>query len=186
MNWISLYNINLFPFGTKQSHCPFSKLYNEKKDIILFSSRIHNINFILTCYLKVINGEVYDFRCYFCKSLPRVGSANRSELYRWEEFYVCFHNHVSLGKPIKNYRKKLHTLCEVRGGVSKICCVNLTTRGSWGLLEWKRTFFGHLDLFCQKTSEISVRLGEGVGGHGIFQNFTQKSVNFHVNFLGSF
>ena len=116
MNWISLYNINLFPFGTKQSHCPFSKLYNEKKDIILFSSRIHNINFILTCYLKVINGEVYDFRCYFCKSLPRVGSANRSELYRWEEFYVCFHNQVSLGKPIKNYRKKLHPLCEVRGG----------------------------------------------------------------------
>ena len=34
------------------------------------------------CPLKVINGVVYDFRCYFCKSLPRVGSANRSELYR--------------------------------------------------------------------------------------------------------
>ena len=34
------------------------------------------------CPLKVINGSVYDFRCYFCKVLPRVGSANRSELYR--------------------------------------------------------------------------------------------------------
>ena len=34
------------------------------------------------CPLKVINGSVYDFRCYFCKFLPRVGSANRSELYR--------------------------------------------------------------------------------------------------------
>ena len=34
------------------------------------------------CPLKVINGSVYDFQCYFCKFLPHVGSANRSELYR--------------------------------------------------------------------------------------------------------
>ena len=34
------------------------------------------------CPLKIVNGAVYDFRCYICKVLPRVGSANRSELYR--------------------------------------------------------------------------------------------------------
>ena len=36
---------------------------------------------------QVINGVVYDFRCYFCKNLPRVGSANRSELYRHYSVY---------------------------------------------------------------------------------------------------
>jgi len=35
-----------------------------------------------TCPTKVIMGKLYDFRCYFCKILPRVGMANRSELYR--------------------------------------------------------------------------------------------------------
>ena len=30
-----------------------------------------------TCPVKVIDGKAYDFRCYFCKKLPRVGSANR-------------------------------------------------------------------------------------------------------------
>lgn len=35
-----------------------------------------------TCPTKVIMGKLYDFRCYFCKTLPRIGSANRSELYR--------------------------------------------------------------------------------------------------------
>lgn len=34
------------------------------------------------CPLRMVNGQVYDFRCYICKVLPRVGSANRSELYR--------------------------------------------------------------------------------------------------------
>jgi len=45
------------------------------------------------CPLKVINGLVYDFRCYFCKFLPRVGSANRSELYR---HYAVVHYQVEL------------------------------------------------------------------------------------------
>ena len=36
---------------------------------------------------QVINSVVYDFRCYFCKNLPRVGSANRSELYRHYSVY---------------------------------------------------------------------------------------------------
>ena len=31
-----------------------------------------------TCPTKVIMGKLYDFRCYFCKILPRVGMANRS------------------------------------------------------------------------------------------------------------
>ena len=39
------------------------------------------------CPLKEIQGNVYDFRCYFCKVLPRVGSANRSELYRHYSVY---------------------------------------------------------------------------------------------------
>jgi len=39
------------------------------------------------CPLKVIKGSVYDFRCVFCKHLPRVGSANRSELYRHYSVY---------------------------------------------------------------------------------------------------
>ena len=30
-----------------------------------------------TCPTKVIMGKLYDFRCYFCKILPRVGMANR-------------------------------------------------------------------------------------------------------------
>ena len=35
------------------------------------------------CPLKEIKGVLYDFRCIFCRKLPRVGSANRSELYRY-------------------------------------------------------------------------------------------------------
>ena len=35
-----------------------------------------------TCPIREIRGVPYDFRCYFCKILPRVGMANRSELYR--------------------------------------------------------------------------------------------------------
>jgi hypothetical protein len=30
-----------------------------------------------TCPTRVIMGKLYDFRCYFCKTLPRVGMANR-------------------------------------------------------------------------------------------------------------
>ena len=33
-------------------------------------------------HFKTIDGVVYDFRCHFCKILPRDGKANRSELYR--------------------------------------------------------------------------------------------------------
>jgi len=60
------------------------------------------------CPVKVVNGILYDFRCYFCKKLPRVGSANRSELMRHysihhfadqlkEEFSINMHQgHCSL------------------------------------------------------------------------------------------
>merc|ERR1719186_814822 len=34
------------------------------------------------CPVKIVNGVLYDFRCFFCKKLPRAGSANRSELMR--------------------------------------------------------------------------------------------------------
>ena len=47
------------------------------------------------CPLKEIQGKIYDFRCYFCKVLPRVGSANRSELYR---HYSLFHYSEELKK----------------------------------------------------------------------------------------
>ena len=43
------------------------------------------------CPLREINGQVYDFRCYICKVLPRVGSANRSELYR----HYTLHHYTS-------------------------------------------------------------------------------------------
>ena len=34
------------------------------------------------CPVKVQKGVLLDFRCGFCRALPRPGSANRSELYR--------------------------------------------------------------------------------------------------------
>ena len=34
------------------------------------------------CPFKIINGELFDLRCIFCRVLPRVGFCNRSELYR--------------------------------------------------------------------------------------------------------
>jgi len=34
------------------------------------------------CPIRVLNGVLYDYRCYYCKKLPRVGSANKSELLR--------------------------------------------------------------------------------------------------------
>ena len=43
------------------------------------------------CPLREVNGQVYDFRCYICKVLPRVGSANRSELYR----HYTLHHYTS-------------------------------------------------------------------------------------------
>ena len=43
------------------------------------------------CPLREINGQGYDFRCYICKVLPRVGSANRSELYR----HYTLHHYTS-------------------------------------------------------------------------------------------
>jgi len=39
------------------------------------------------CPFKMIDGKLYDFRCYFCKKLPRAGMANRSELYRHYSLY---------------------------------------------------------------------------------------------------
>jgi len=33
-------------------------------------------------HMKTVNGQLYDFRCHFCKVLPRYGKPCRSELYR--------------------------------------------------------------------------------------------------------
>ena len=35
-----------------------------------------------TCPVKFVKGKLIDFRCCFCRTLPRTGCANRSELYR--------------------------------------------------------------------------------------------------------
>ena len=56
-----------------------------EKPISLFGSKVVQEQFRQidgVCPLRMVNGQVYDFRCYICKVLPRVGSANRSELYR--------------------------------------------------------------------------------------------------------
>ena len=39
------------------------------------------------CPFRLINGVLWDFRCYICKKLPRAGMANRSELYRHYSLY---------------------------------------------------------------------------------------------------
>jgi len=36
---------------------------------------------------KIVDGELYDMRCYICKKLPRAGTAARSELYRHYSIY---------------------------------------------------------------------------------------------------
>jgi len=36
----------------------------------------------LVCPIKVVDGILYDYRCFYCKKLPRAGMANRSELLR--------------------------------------------------------------------------------------------------------
>jgi len=44
---------------------------------------------------KIIDGELYDMRCYICKKLPRAGMATRSELYR---HYSVYHFSAELMK----------------------------------------------------------------------------------------
>ena len=67
------------------------------------------------CPLKVINGVVYDFRCYFCKNLPRVGSANRSELYR---HYSVYHYANELKAEFGHAKGKCHHCkAQVKGGM---------------------------------------------------------------------
>ena len=56
-----------------------------EKPISLFGSKVVQDKYKQidgVCPLRMVNGQVYDFRCHICKVLPRVGSANRSELYR--------------------------------------------------------------------------------------------------------
>ena len=64
-----------------------------------------------TCPIKVINDIVYDFRCYFCKKLPRPGSANRSELMR---HYSLYHYAKELHREFSHLEKCPHG-CEISG-----------------------------------------------------------------------
>jgi len=44
----------------------------------------------LVCPIKVFDGILYDYRCFYCKKLPRAGMANRSELLRhYSNFHFC-------------------------------------------------------------------------------------------------
>ena len=45
------------------------------------------------CPFKMIDDQLYDFRCFICKKLPRAGMANRSELYR---HYSLYHYHKEI------------------------------------------------------------------------------------------
>ena len=62
-NPISLFGAKVTGAGTKVEVCQA-----EQEDSV--------------CPVKVKKGIVVDFRCGFCRYLPRPGSANRSELYR--------------------------------------------------------------------------------------------------------
>jgi len=64
------------------------------------------------CPVKIVNGILYDFRCFFCKKLPRVGSANRSELMR---HYSMVHYADVLRKDFQMFMKEGHCLlCDAR------------------------------------------------------------------------
>jgi len=65
-----------------------------------------------TCPTRVINGILYDFRCYFCKKLPRVGSANRSELYR---HYAVYHYAAEIKAEFGNLSKCPHCSIDIKG-----------------------------------------------------------------------
>eukprot|EP00090_Calanus_glacialis_P005912 TRINITY_DN14623_c0_g1_i1.p1 TRINITY_DN14623_c0_g1~~TRINITY_DN14623_c0_g1_i1.p1 ORF type:complete len:1245 (-),score=218.85 TRINITY_DN14623_c0_g1_i1:73-3807(-) len=65
-----------------------------------------------TCPTRVINGILYDFRCYFCKKLPRVGSANRSELYR---HYAVYHYAAEIKAEFGNMTKCPHCSVDIKG-----------------------------------------------------------------------
>ena len=65
-----------------------------------------------TCPTKVINGVLYDFRCYFCKKLPRVGSANRSELYR---HYAVYHYPTEIKAEFGHLSKCPHCSIDIKG-----------------------------------------------------------------------
>eukprot|EP00092_Neocalanus_flemingeri_P014776 GFUD01015946.1.p1 GENE.GFUD01015946.1~~GFUD01015946.1.p1 ORF type:complete len:1168 (+),score=214.68 GFUD01015946.1:221-3505(+) len=65
-----------------------------------------------TCPTKVINGILYDFRCYFCKKLPRVGSANRSELYR---HYAVYHYAAEIKAEFGYLTKCPHCSADLKG-----------------------------------------------------------------------
>jgi len=65
-----------------------------------------------TCPTRVINGVLYDFRCYFCKKLPRVGSANRSELYR---HYAVYHYPNEIKAEFGHMSKCPHCAIDIKG-----------------------------------------------------------------------
>jgi len=64
------------------------------------------------CPVKIVKGLLYDFRCFFCKKLPRVGSANRSELMR---HYSTHHYADELRVEFANVENsQLCFLCDVK------------------------------------------------------------------------
>ena len=65
------------------------------------------------CPTRMFRGQEYDFRCIYCKVLPRKGVASRSELYR---HYASYHFRQELKREFGNV-----TVCPVCGIEMKSC-----------------------------------------------------------------
>ena len=65
------------------------------------------------CPTRMFRGQEYDFRCIYCKVLPREGKASRSELYR---HYASYHFRQELKREFGNV-----TVCPVCGIEMKSC-----------------------------------------------------------------
>ena len=79
-----------FIFNEVPAHDSFSisvtqlSLFQIKKNKVLIKQEDQG------SHMKTVNGQLYDFRCHFCKVLPRYGKPCRSELYRSElGFCAC-------------------------------------------------------------------------------------------------
>ena len=59
------------------------------------------------CPTRMFRGQEYDFRCIYCKVLPREGKASRSELYR---HYASYHFREELKRELGNI-----TVCPICG-----------------------------------------------------------------------
>ena len=100
-----------FIFNEIPAHDSFSisvtqlSLFQIKKNKVLIKQEDNG------SHMKTVNGQLYDFRCHFCKVLPRYGKPCRSELYRSElEFCACNSQNVVFWTrhySLRHYSKEL-------------------------------------------------------------------------------